>query len=78
MQIEEIGNIEIKLTNAGNSLIAKDLDIVEIKEIISSTENYQPKFDRKLLNKMIQKSSKNLSEITDVDEWITELRKKLK
>lgn len=36
--------------------------------------DYHPKFDKKLLDKMIKKASKNLSEIADVDEWITEIR----
>ena len=36
--------------------------------------DYNPKFDKKLLDIMIQKASKNLSEIDNVDEWITEVR----
>lgn len=36
--------------------------------------DYNPKFDKKLLDMMIQKASKNLSEIDNVEEFITEVR----
>ncbi len=35
---------------------------------------YNPRFDKKLLDNAIEKASKNLSAINDVDKWIKEIR----
>ena len=38
--MEEIGHIEIRLKNFDNSLSPSDLDIAEIKEVISEVETF--------------------------------------
>jgi len=35
---------------------------------------YKPEFNEDLLNKVIEKASKNLSKITNVDNWLDDIK----